>query len=515
MKKQKDIGQFFKKRLIEAKPPEEEWNIPDEALWDSAKPHFPKKKKRRTPFFLLIFFTLIVGGAIGFMIASNNNRTTAKSVSISSKEQSASNKSKENNTSDVEKNNSEHMPASASLDKEAGNKGKHDVSATPNTNAKTEVKLDISEATETMANDNKEQAIKTEKNISGQSGPGSLKLVNTPIPAPQTEGKSESSTENNVSDDHNYIKQTRSEPETQDKREDDGHKLNEKTNYVLPMPLLNSASIQNFEQESPSFRLSGQKPPTIPKYSQKAPYKAMPRWEIGLSHAPFVSNPFNLANSDEELNENESYYLNSIYDNVNIYINHGLNRKMSLTSGLMYSKLKIQLDFTDAELYESSSSTDDLAARISNSIHAGSLFINDKKSDVNITFKPGVILQAGDTLAYAGMVPIKIDGIQIPFLFNYHLSRGKFEWVTTAGFSIDMFNIAIDEVAIDVFRKQELISEEVNFNTLSVRESEFTLYLGGGLKYHIGRHINLGAAVRLDLAALVFSRYDFGVYYSF
>ena len=59
------LDDFFNKRLSDYSVGDDEWNIPDDAIWERASEYFPKKKKRKF-LFVWIFFGFGIGlGLLG------------------------------------------------------------------------------------------------------------------------------------------------------------------------------------------------------------------------------------------------------------------------------------------------------------------------------------------------------------------------------------------------------------------------------------------------------------------
>lgn len=491
MKSEDKIKEFFKKRLQEVSAAEDAWNIPSDDVWNKAKEHFPKKKDKRRPFFLLFFglSALLIISILVFTIYQEKPSTGRQKNELAIVTQT---------------DNTPGAPISKATDSEGFNPTatiEAKVPLAPN-NHQTVINNDLNATAKPSSN----PIQRSMPDIDDTKLEGAVGTVaNEAETSIDLEQYSHQST-NNTLDDRTISGQELGEiPDVRlekvvtiklDETQEQGEKL------ITKLPTISTMVTGAQLDELEGFDLLKMKP-------GRKRYK----WEVGLSHSPFIFLPN--GEFEEETPDQQLLNIGIRYLNFNIPISRQLSSKWSLSSGVSFSKLDVNMNFTAGEIYNQVETKGNLQKRYQSNTSAGSLSINDASSDVSIEFTPDANLMNGDSLVFKGAVPIKLGLIQVPLLLNYHFGKRKFEGLLHAGISIDYVNAAIKTTDLNVFKDGNLISEPIDFQPLQEAGLLGSIYFGAGTKYHINDQLNLGLSAKIDVTKLLLSRYELGVYYRF
>jgi len=235
--------------------------------------------------------------------------------------------------------------------------------------------------------------------------------------------------------------------------------------------------------------------------------------ELGGSYSRFFQNPF--TDDEEQHRQNNKYLelLSESYRSTNIVLTSALGKRKSLTTGLYFLQQKIDVAYgLDSLIYDNQNpliekELSDLTAKVA----AGTT-----GNDLELSFLPDAEVVNGDTLSLFGNLPIRLRAYQIPVLVNIHLGqRKRLEYLLTAGVSIDIVKLRVDELPIEVFKNNQLVSNDINFQPSEVMLLGASLYMGGGVKYHFSPQFNISASIKFEPAASEFSRYELGAHQRF
>lgn len=219
---------------------------------------------------------------------------------------------------------------------------------------------------------------------------------------------------------------------------------------------------------------------------------------------------------EDELIDVENYSAKTKYKNLNLPVTYRMSSRFSITSGLFGSALDTDLNLVEQDILEEDSPTTNLRRIVNQVASLGSISLNDKDSSfVEIELLPGVEWKQGDTIYIDAMLPLRIKLLQIPIILNMHYSVGKVEFLTHTGFSLDIFDIRLDDIELDLYNSQRLVSKDVKFKSLKDQYLDFSLYLGGGFRYKFTSNWNIGISAKWDILAQEYSRYEIGSYYRF
>ncbi|MFK7807416.1 MAG: hypothetical protein AB8F74_06380 [Saprospiraceae bacterium] len=473
-----NIEKFFRKRLQGKAVEEEVWNVPSDDLWNTAKVHFPKKEKKRRPFFWFFLGggTAVLLTSILFYVFSLGTNNAAQVVH-----------------KEIIKNES----------------------PTYNFNSKdVATRSIISE--ERITNNNlelpKEELTKSNLSIANHSD-----LLNNAsyIEPPKLSNKVNSIKNTSTSVSEFLLENLKTKPviKANELIKSKNNKLEIKSNE-LTIDNNNILVLSNFPTLSLTLKEEEKDAAEKMIIHPAKQWRNRPRWEIGISHSPFVINPKWVV-EDGDLEEGEEYNLGIKYRNINIPVMRRFDRRFSLSSGISLAQLKLDFNFSTEEEYIMSNSEADIRELIRESSTTGTVTIDDESSDVSVVFRPDANLMNGDTITVKGFVPIDLRLIQIPVLFNYHFGKRRWEGIIHAGAGLDYFHGTIKDVNIEVYKDEDLVSEPLNFESINDSEFGFSLYLGAGVKYHITNRFNLGFSTKLDFTELLLSRHEIGIYYGF
>lgn len=480
MKSDDNIEKFFEKRLGDFTEMEDGWNVPSDDIWNSAKVHFPKEKKKDRPFLYFLFGAgtmLLLSLSVGYYFFTKNDLIENTITPITFNE----NKIDKQEEIDL------------SLNEVA--------TFTNETNSEKEKEIIVSNIKSSTNSREKEVAKNKTNFIKGSlQKTFDTKKKQTHFLTENTNQKAIETKHNLLNNDQNNINQ------------------NESLTLEKPLPIV----IEKVE------KITNNKVINLPSLISKLESEERPitnnseiiklksarkinRWEMGLSHSPLILLPVVRA----DFKEDEDVNLDVKYRNLNGLISRRLNRRFSLTSGLMFSSLDVGLDFGVEGIYEMDEVDVDFKGILPNNSSGGSLTIDDTTSDLDIIFRPDANLMNGDSVFVKGKIPFEVKAIQLPFLVNYHFGKGKFEGLIHAGGSLDYFDLRVRSLDFDVFKDDNLISESVNFEPEKYTGFGVSAYLGAGVKYHLNDHFNLGLSTKFNVTALIFSTYELGVYYGF
>ncbi len=484
MKSNKNIEEFFKKRLEQDIPSADGWNIPSDDIWTKAKVSFPKEKKKNRSFFYFISgVSILIAFSAYFLVNHFNGKKLLvhDKVDITKVDQINEIENAEN------KNKSNKIISTKEIDETAtSNNNNKDITRTLNELTKSPFSENKAKKTEgvfaqTLTRSGKNQEVTKSKiafsEIKSKSNVGNAELVKSSM-------------------------RTLSKDEIEKQRPS----MTEESKLILPVINLETTALN--ELSFPEKELD--KKVFVNKYKGLARAKNL---ELGISTSSFVI-PVRMLRGIDLVSDNDTFNLNIEYQNINASISKRFSHRWSVSTGVMFTKASILGNVTDQDLIEDQMGLD---FRLSSNINIGSITINDSQRDINTTYTPGKEPTIGDEITVKAEMPLDIQLVQIPLFLNYHLKRkNNMEWILHTGIALDLFRVRINYFDLEIFNEGELISQPLNdFDPIEERDIGLSLFVGGGFKYHLNQNWNLGLSSRFDVFSLALARYEFGVYRRF
>jgi len=490
MEENKNIDKFFKDRL--EVDDAQDWAIPSDDIWMTAKSRFVEKEKRKKGFIFwlfgsgLVIISLVILGSIFY---NNKNENITVNQYANEIEQVENNKLEdfeiEVSTKDFINTTATEQPVNANPSK--GREARNlETSKSKNANS-----ADDSQA---KIRDNKTE-LASEANIEVKD----LDLVNASRIKEVSNVKNRS-VYNKISGSESSELIERSLSELNEPKSSLVTDEIDKTLPQLELMPNHIGLIKTSKSESANYDLmAGLSVVTSPLILDR------PNYELGLSHSKFLISAVLNADviEDEEAELNNIKF--SIY-NITITGRKWINRNWSYSIGANFSQLDIN---TDIDLL------DTLDRNLNN-------FINDKyaisrsnlKSEVpDIGLIDGVELNVGDILNVRGNVDLSLRAVQIPVLIDYHIYKGKMEYLLGTGFSMDFLEVAQDEIDISIYKDQQLINKPFVQERVSEFLFDYSIYADLGMKYHVHKNLNAGLSMKISILDPVFSYAELGVYY--
>lgn len=503
------LDDYLKKQLSNYSPSDDGWNIPDEALWDKAKEHFPKENKKKRFFWWFFGFGILVF-VTSFILLSNiledNNSTGIHGLSIQKEEKKSSKPlSKEEPLQDSNINTVRtELSQDAQQDQEEQIKNMGLTSKNVSTH-KSNLDNRKPGDDEFVFNRNIENEEGQRESIVHEEEPVNKKI--------ETKDILTQSSKNNISG--QYI--SKKTPDNQQNLYLNNQR--EETQIYS----INNANIETTTTNKPlHFKLANQIPLSPLSFSHLFPkleydillnpVKKRKRWEVGIAHTSFFINPSETLFADDE-EPDDSYDIQVSVLNFNLSVMRRFRRPFSIQTGLYYTRFNADISFTSTDIYDENG--DDLETIVRQQSSGSIISIEDESQEIDVELLPGVTVENGDEVTIQAFIPLKLKVIQIPILFNYHFHQKKWEWYFGAGPSIDFYTASINFADIKVIKDKEVITKPINFDPLSTSQIGISIYSGLGVKYHFNDNFNIGLSSKVDMAALPLSRYEMGLYYVF
>lgn len=491
------LEKYFKSVLKDKELSEEEWAIPSEDLWESAKVHFPKKKKKKER---LLFFwwgfgiacLLVVGSLAVVMLFQKANLP---------KEQLVTNNHFEKEVSPANRN-ADKAIKEINLEKTAASIDKNVDKAIKETNLeKTASSINNEVATKTT---NKEEVINIPiKKLANKPSIKGQKQLNKNNPTAL-----ESIGVEHVKEDN----ESKIPPQNIETKPTNIAKPLNKQTAIKTVPVINKLV-------TPIAFLDIAKRPI--ELKNPLPILTTPvqpvrkEWEVGLSYSPFILIQESILNNGAESNF-EDLTIGVQHQNINASIRRFIHPRFSVSSGLYLSKGSIDLAFCDTGIYGESTPIS-FRSFLGESDTFNEIKLTDSGIDLDasIEYLADANLNAGDELRIKGEIPFKIKFVQVPILFNAHFGKRKFKGQVHAGFSLDYQQVKANDIKLEVFKANELISKPIRDDSLNEQTVHLRWQAGFGWRYAVKDFLEVGSAVHINISEPILSRYDFGVYYGF
>jgi len=475
------MDDFIKKQLEDRSvDSSDQWNVPSESHWNTAKEHFPKKKENRRralwlwtlgvcALFLVGFYFLKLGTSDTKAII---NKTQEIAEAETTQVQTVTTKETETNQIIITSNEEQ-------IAKE------QEIVSTPIVTAK-----------KIQAADNINKTAIENNATFGKSTPfvqNTLKPIvgNNPSNAPMTKDVARINTE--VLNTTTISKNKTSSP------------VLEKRELVTNFPTLISPKIYTVDTDTPK-NLKTPSIAIIPVVPSGSFY------EFGVSHKQFgftlLSTSF-LIDEDQELGT--LVELDRSYRNANLNFNKHFNKKWSLSTGLDFSKLGLNID----ACIITTLTNEDLDIIVGDGIDGAIATRGGLSDDLEIELIDGIELAEGDQIKVKGNIDLNIRAIELPILFNLHLNKSKFEFVFGGGLALEYLRVEQQEAEFFIFLDNTLINKETVQDSFLENIFDSSFYLNYTTKYHINKNLNCGLSKSINLSDIGFSYIEAGLYYRF
>jgi len=495
MKQLDNIGNFFRKRLIDSESIEQEWNIPSDDIWAAAEPHFPKEKLNRKCFVFFFTSVCILSSILIITLKPNSNNIKEQSNNIVVKENnliSTDNKNRQQ-TESIEKSKDAKFNKKDIVKKVVTQETHHKNNGQIIDNKISEVVT----ASSAQNNDDVIQRNATKKGLSALSGITTYDVKIDSSLLPNKETKDSPFIANSLQIDRqrqiSNIAQNANEGSSPNKSE------------LVNILILDRQDLKALQFSNSS--LISELPSLI--YIEQSQNQS--RWEIGLALSQFNKRPDWII--EELLDKGDSYDLQSKQLGFNLSLTKLVSKRFSYTTGLMFNDLDFDLNITDDQNFGDDVTLEVLKKRIRDFVKVGNLSVNGNGRDIIIEFLSENDLRKGDVLNLRATFPINFKLYQLPFILNYRVIKNRWEWNVSGGISLDFVNVNVDNINVEVLKDGVNTINPVVVNPISDLSLAASLYLGSSVKYEVYPKLSFGLQSRLDITELRLSKYELGLYY--
>lgn len=496
------IDQFFKKRLDANSSDKDGWNIPSEDLWNAALPHFPKEeKKRKSLLWLWLSVGILFSSSMIYYLPWENKATnefqqeitlkeineTIKSQTINNDDNSIINLSQKINIADLNENEEKEKSISETLANASSIVVEEKIFLEQETKVANQ---NVNGENENILKGDQKETLYTQESNSIYIASGAAEL----------DTKNSSNTFNDVGNEISQGK-TVSEVEVAQEESIESIAVSEERSFdSLEMveglnltPLAMSMSNELF----------------VPWFSLIKPKVTIhPKMEAGVSTQYFVLNMVEGADLDES--DNGTVFFDGRFVNLNLKFAYWIGRKWSISTGINYGDILLNLDLdTDFEYNE-----DDFQQDISSEYNG--VFSKEYNSGGNgspVVLKPGVELMNGDVVRLKGQVDLGLRAIQIPFILNYHWYNKRFEFYTGLGFAVESIWAREENLDFNLLDNNILLTEPSTQNDSFDHYFDYSFYGKLGTKFNFNKQINFDAAISILANDVAFSGLEFGLHY--
>lgn len=482
MEDKNKIDIFFSNTFDELSSQEPDWLTPPERVWEAASEHFPKKKKKRR-ILLWLFFGLMTISSLGvFLGIESGTETTIKQ-----------NSNLGTNPSSVIKEEVQQERNSLTINKEQliNNKAtplskKENQSETVNLKQEISKKVESKSKKEILERHLKNSTVRepSTKHSIGVNATTSKNLI--------AGAHTNLASENTSSANEKVEKKQSSDVENADKSSDLRLALSE-------MPSLQTVEIKsiNNTELNPSLATL---PITITPSIHRKEYGLTYRY-IGVNLTDII-----------ELEEGSMDEINSTneYRNVNLDYRKWLNKKWSIQSGLWFTRLSSEIDFSIFSQLDRDAKEFLAQELVGFSVRDEEKNIN---SLVNLRFKDNNTLEIGDVVNYRSNVGTDLYVLQLPFMIDRHYDWNSWEFLLGGGFTFDFLYARQGAHELEIYKSGNLINEPFYFEDISQVAVDFSIYTNMGARYKITPKFNIGLTTRIMMTDPIYSGIEAGIYY--
>lgn len=518
------IGDFFRKRLISQDVAEEQWNVPSDDVWEKALPHLPKEKKRDRMWIFFFLIPLLIVCSV-FFYQYGEGETCSPTLSLKDEP--------------------------SSLVGQAAIHDKEDTTTEQNVQQTTESE-DVNKRISVSA----AKAGSSQIEVIDQPDTNSLRLhplavIDRPDPEPvsQAIGSDPIATDGektDAADQNNESIVNASQPSNYELSSVNPH-VEKLKNQSSPVTLndyvdtsfaivsegaglhKSSAVINEYERATESSHVKTPALPSVPVLKMNSEFDiftglavvdiaherrgARIHWEAGMAYSRYISPTEWII---DEINEgDEDYMLAQSQWGYDLSLTSFLNHRWSISSGVYFSELSFKLDFAESSIFGENNGLEQIKKRVEDIASIGRVSLNGDSREIEIDYLQNLNIQSGQQVDIKLGIPLRLDSYQLPLLVNYHIGYRRFEWIVSAGISVDFVRVGIENVDVQVTSDNESIIEPVIYQPISVRLIDGSLYGGVGLRYALSHHLHLGMNTRIDIGEPRLSKIDTGLFYRF
>lgn len=487
-----NIDKFFVDRLAQNQK-EEDWNIPSDDIWLSAKTHFAKKQKKKRRFaFWLFGAVLLISILLLFGLKSVKSEGEAKSITSYTIANSPTKKaiSKINNV--------------------------------------TENPTPTRESIAVVRNSDQMETIEETKSISethNEDNVSSSLIVSLPTDNPKTVAKTTETTFSKVSNFDKPSGELSSKEISKDKsvmaNSNDPAKQEAKSNPIVPNYTAIPSSIQTEAEQNRELTLleaipesavtieSAESKKGIDKILPVAivpiiPVRYTPKQEIGLSHSKYL---FQLFLQDDLISDEEVQIrnFNSSVQNLNVSHRRWYSKNISYAYGAQVSNLAVNFDLDALDTLDQ-----DISALVTDTYEIAT---RRTSANFDVELLDGFELLKGDIINIKGNIELNLLAVQLPFMIDYHIYRNRMEYLFGTGASIDIMHVTQEASDISIFKHQQMVNKPLMSDRVSEILFDYSLYASFGARYHININWNIGISTKISVLEPIFSYAEFGIYH--
>lgn len=539
------LDNFFKKRLSDYSPAEDEWNIPSEDLWDNASKEFPKKKRNYWSFLLPIAF---IGLGVGLWLmnadskapssqewAQNNTTDVPErgSIVIENKKEVFSGNREIKSVENIQL----HDEIIASEEKESDKNYSASTVASPvksNTHFSQELASEAEvekqliqpqkdvEVKPTLGESRVDVSIQQEEEVVREESFVALTQSST-IDLTSRQNATEfeqsfpmESKAIDLQEDGNFsdsslkdIEKAKAANVNLIEVREEAPAMNSNAAILNPLVSLSFLSLSKQNVSGMKIPVQSVNQNVFPKkFKTQVKYLRGPAREIGLSSQVMLLDFFEGWQSGETARD--SVKLGTQFDVLNMEYRHWLGRNWSISTGLGIMESQIDLEFS---VFENITS-DDVDAFVQDG-YVGVLEKNTPASNYDvepIDFLEGEYLIPGE-VNVRGFAMIDIQVIRVPLLINRHWYKKRFEFILGAGLSFNRM-VSVDLASnLSLYQGDVLLNEP--FTDQGTKETAVAILfeLQSGIRYHLGKRFNVGLNTSITANDLFFSGIGMGLYY--
>ncbi len=233
-----------------------------------------------------------------------------------------------------------------------------------------------------------------------------------------------------------------------------------------------------------------------------------PLMEVGISTQYFLLNALEGIDLDET--ENGTVFFDGRFINLNLEYARWIGRKWSITTGITYGDILLNLDIDTDFIYDENDFVQDINSEYNDVFDKSN---NTNSNDSPVVLSPGVELLTGDVVRLKGSVDLGLRAIQIPFILNYHWYNKRFEFYMGAGFTLESIWARENNIDFNLYDNNILLTEPSTQVDLSEHYFDYSIYGKLGTKININKRLNFDTAISILANDAAFSGLEFGLHY--
>lgn len=492
------IDDFFHKNLSNYEEADDQWNVPDDHVWNQAQLEFPQEKKKRRGFFW------IWGGAGLLLIALLSYTAYNKQLSDQHPVAQVESEIAAQITSDQQVVN---PPIDASSN--AGSMDDTDllidkqIVKSDLNNSQSSATISVNNSTALSSTASASQTDDAEEfTLSNGTKSQSLILAGAPSSIEEESTNSKPIIAGDSEAEMSGIIQTENLQEliSEDQSANTPIVESKIESNLLDNALLALNAINPLDVHLRDYMMSD---PDIP-----GPHFSQAKTEVGISRQFYFIGLLNGINLGSD--PRDEVFLNTNIRNINLNLRHWIAPKWSLQTGLYASALDASLDIS--VFFPATAEDLEILTNTEYQEVADQGGRSEEPSLMISLIDPPPIAE-GDEIFFAANVDLELRAIQLPLMLHRHWYKRRVEYMLGAGLTFEYvtakqagenFELGINGMPVDA-----IITEM----PIASKYYDTSIYFEAGTKYHFTNNINLGATLRISVTDPVFSGVDMGLYY--